>query len=693
MAKKLRKMKKAVAVTLAVVMSLISAGMAARAEDAPAKAADDRVISEEVKNQLKAAADEFPEKLDLRDYDKDGDGKGENYVTPVKAQHPFGTCWAHGTIAAAEISYLFGNDLGTPAGTPNNNIDLSEKDFAWYYYHGITADDIRTDLLPASQAGEGFDYSEADAKDRNSCYNAGGTINHGSVFFMSGQGPVHELDTVEGWAADQPGAADDHPYEYKGLHGWKIMDQNESDEAKEARKEYNYRLFSEYPGTEMETVVRGMGYTDDMDFRTWFDSVYEENIRPGTYIDDLDYYAPFDDWTLPLNARYRFGGDRLYMKESRIMQTPPGAATGIFTLNEDILWSIKNELVNGHGVALAYFADQSRPGDKISEQSYMNTETWAQYTNNREMANHAVCVVGYDDTYPRENFTRMVDGKEIEGSTPPGDGAFIVKNSWGSLDGPSGRDWGINGSGYFYLSYYDQSVSSAESYCFYTEEEKKAIGSTTIAQYDLLPAGSYISLAEAGVDFDAKESKMANVFTAAQGNCLYSISVITNIPGTFVDYAVYKDLKDPGDPLSGTLAAEGTEVFLYGGYQRIDLKEEVPVKEGEVYSVVVTEYCMDDDGQKIHKEAIPFTMATGGQKLKGVINPNESFLFDGESWKDLTEYRDVLINTIWEQNNKEVAELLGFDIPKASFQIDNFPIKAYGHGTYSESAAQSGKSN
>ena len=134
MEKKLRKMKKAVAVTLAVVMSLISAGMAARAEDAPAKAADDRVISEEVKNQLKAAADEFPEKLDLRDYDKDGDGKGENYVTPVKAQHPFGTCWAYGTIAAAEISYLFGNDLGTPAGTPNNNIDLSEKDFAWYYY-------------------------------------------------------------------------------------------------------------------------------------------------------------------------------------------------------------------------------------------------------------------------------------------------------------------------------------------------------------------------------------------------------------------------------------------------------------------------------------------------------------------------------------------------------------------------------
>ena len=109
---------------------------------------------------------------------------------------------------------------------------------------------------------------------------------------------------------------------------------------------------------------------------------------------------------------------------------------------------------------------------------------------------------------------------------------------------------------------------------------------------------------------------------------------------------------------------------------------------------MVSEYCMDDGGHAIYKETIPFTMATGsGQKLKGVINPNESFLLDGESWKDLTEYRDVIINTIWEQYNKEVAELLGFDIPKDACQLDNFPIKAYGHGTYSESAARSGESD
>ncbi|MCC8014861.1 MAG: C1 family peptidase [Eubacterium sp.] len=61
------------------------------------------------------------------------------------------------------------------------------------------------------------------------------------------------------------------------------------------------------------------------------------------------------------------------------------------------------------------------------------------YESSYLTANHGVAVVGYDDSFPASNFT-AADGLD----TPPIDGAFIVKNSWGT-------DWG-NG-GYFYMSY------------------------------------------------------------------------------------------------------------------------------------------------------------------------------------------------------------------------------------------------
>ena len=57
--------------------------------------------------------------------------------------------------------------------------------------------------------------------------------------------------------------------------------------------------------------------------------------------------------------------------------------------------------------------------------------------------NHGVCVVGWDDAYSASNFGAGA-------ATPGGDGAFLVRNSWG-------KGWGDNG--YFWVSYYDQSFA------------------------------------------------------------------------------------------------------------------------------------------------------------------------------------------------------------------------------------------
>ena len=63
-----------------------------------------------------------------------------------------------------------------------------------------------------------------------------------------------------------------------------------------------------------------------------------------------------------------------------------------------------------------------------------NPATYSYYYTGTD-GNHDICIVGWDDNYDKSKFL----------TTPPGNGAFIMRNSWGS-------SWGQ--SGYFYISYH-----------------------------------------------------------------------------------------------------------------------------------------------------------------------------------------------------------------------------------------------
>ena len=74
---------------------------------------------------------------------------------------------------------------------------------------------------------------------------------------------------------------------------------------------------------------------------------------------------------------------------------------------------------------------------------YFNVNTSASYYNGtaeKYTPNHAVAIVGWDDNYPKENFL----------ITPPGNGAWIIKNSYGEEK---------YDKGYIYVSYYDTTAA------------------------------------------------------------------------------------------------------------------------------------------------------------------------------------------------------------------------------------------
>ena len=93
--------------------------------------------------------------------------------------------------------------------------------------------------------------------------------------------------------------------------------------------------------------------------------------------------------------------------------------------------ALKRAIIECGSVTTGYYAFDDVP--------YFNKNTSAYYQTNKSTTNHAISLIGWDDNYPASNFA----------TRPAGDGAFIIKNSWGTKSGIDG---------YYYISYYDTSL-------------------------------------------------------------------------------------------------------------------------------------------------------------------------------------------------------------------------------------------
>lgn len=187
---------------------------------------------------------------------------------------------------------------------------------------------------------------------------------------------------------------------------------------------------------------------------------------------------------------------------------------------------------------------------------YYNQETYAYYFNGNLAPNHDVIIVGWDDEYPKENFTK----------TPPNDGAFLCKNSWGTAFGEEG---------YFYISYYDSVVGTNN--IVYTKIEDTKNYDNIYETDELGWVGQ--------MGYGKEDAWFANVYTAKGEETLKAVSFYATMPNT--TYEVYEVEKfHTEDSLQERKkVAEGS--FEQAGYYTVSLDEEIPLKKGQKYAVIV----------------------------------------------------------------------------------------------------------
>jgi len=219
------------------------------------------------------------------------------------------------------------------------------------------------------------------------------------------------------------------------------------------------------------------------------------------------------------------------------------------------------------------------------------------YNNEINSANHAVSIVGWNDSYSRYNFK----------TTPEGDGAWIVKNSWGTA---SGED------GYYYISYYDATHTLMDySFTFILND---SIAYDNNYQYDL---GGY-------TDYFLNNTTTVyykNIYTSRNDEYLMATSTYFNDD---TNYTVRIYVNDNQVHMQ--------EGFATAGYHTIKLNNPISLKQYDNFTVEFKITTATDAGVPISENITTH---------KYYYRENVSFIsYDGIVWQDLC-------NLSWEYPN------------------------------------------
>ena len=191
-----------------------------------------------------------------------------------------------------------------------------------------------------------------------------------------------------------------------------------------------------------------------------------------------------------------------------------------------------------------------------SQSPYYNKEESAYCYIGTEKPNHDVVIVGWDDSYPKENFSVDLEG----------DGAFICQNSWG-------KDFGEEG--FFYISYYDTNIGTHN--VVYTRIDNTD-NYQNIYQSDLCGWVGQLG-------YNRDNIYGANVFTAGGDEELVAASFYATGKDSEYELYVVQDFEDRESLEHMIPVASGK--LSNAGYYTVDFNQGISLDAGERYAIVL----------------------------------------------------------------------------------------------------------
>lgn len=247
---------------------------------------------------------------------------------------------------------------------------------------------------------------------------------------------------------------------------------------------------------------------------------------------------------------------------------------------------LRKTLIINHGaIAISFYSEVSK---------YHTHGKFYTYFNNSHGhdVNHVVLIAGWDDNFSRDNFSPR----------PSKNGAWLVKNSWGTLRG--------NNNGYFWMPY--------EQYIYG--------GAAFIVEKDN-PRLKHYGYDDLGYCGSVNYSWAANVFRISGAREFVSeTSFYTPYNNMNYELYIHSSGKDfPLYPVSGKLITSVNGVIDIAGYHTIKLPEKIAVSDGEYISAVL----------KLDKNVMPVERVYKNYSENARVNQHESYFSrDGKTWID-----------------------------------------------------------